>query len=101
MGGESPETLPPRHSLSFNHQVVHLMRTISMKSIVIPALGALFVSSVYLFAADAPPPSDGATDATAALQQLLDTAGKNGGEVRLPAGQYLLKGSIQVPPGVT
>jgi len=67
----------------------------------------LFVTvTVLLFArfgmAEEPTPAfgDGVTDATAPIQQLLDAAAKSGGEVRLPPGQYLLKGSLTVPTGV-
>jgi hypothetical protein len=46
--------------------------------------------------------ADGKTDDTAAIQQMLDDAGKNGGgEVNLPAGQYLVNGSLKIPEGVT
>jgi hypothetical protein len=48
-----------------------------------------------------PIPNDGVTDATAAIQSALDAAGKSGGVVDLPPGQYLLAGAITVPPGVT
>jgi Pectate lyase superfamily protein len=44
---------------------------------------------------------DGITDATQPIQQLLDAASAHGGEVFLPPGQYLLKGTITVPRGVT
>jgi hypothetical protein len=44
---------------------------------------------------------DGARDATAAIQQQLEEAGKTGGRVLLPAGRYRVQGSLRVPPGVT
>jgi len=45
---------------------------------------------------------DGATDATAALQQALDAAGKaGGGVVDVPKGNYLFRGHLSVPGGVT
>ena len=44
--------------------------------------------------------ADGATDDTHAIQKALDTAGKNGGIVFLPAGRYLVAGSLHIPPGV-
>ncbi|MCX8052799.1 MAG: glycoside hydrolase family 55 protein [Armatimonadetes bacterium] len=44
--------------------------------------------------------ADGATDDTAAIQKACDEAGKLGGVVNIPAGRYLVKGSIKVPPGV-
>ena len=47
------------------------------------------------------PPSDGKTDATGAIQQLLDNQRAAGGEVVLPAGQYLIAGSLTVPQGVS
>jgi hypothetical protein len=43
---------------------------------------------------------DGKTDDTSAIQVLLDAAGKTGGEVVLPPGQYLLRGNLKVPTGV-
>jgi hypothetical protein len=43
---------------------------------------------------------DGKTDDTAAVQKALDTAAKQGGTVQLPAGKYLVSGSLIVPPGV-
>ncbi len=44
---------------------------------------------------------DGVTDDTAAIQAALDAAGKEGGKVVLPAGRYLVKGSLRIPPGVS
>jgi hypothetical protein len=44
---------------------------------------------------------DGSADATAAIQQSLDSAAQTGGSVRLPPGRYLVKGSLRIPPGVT
>ncbi|MDW5595039.1 glycosyl hydrolase family 28-related protein [Conexibacter stalactiti] len=44
---------------------------------------------------------DGTTDATAAIQRALDaTARRGGGIAYLPAGRYLLAGSLTVPSGV-
>jgi len=45
--------------------------------------------------------ADGASDDTAAIQRALDEAAKTGGRVLLPSGRYLVKGSLDVPPGVT
>lgn len=46
--------------------------------------------------------ADGKTDCTKAFQQALDyVAGKGGGIAAVPAGQYLFKGSLIFPPGVT
>ncbi len=44
--------------------------------------------------------ADGKTDDTAAIQKALDAAAKQGGVVRLPAGKYLVAGSLKIPPGV-
>jgi len=44
--------------------------------------------------------ADGMTDDTAAIQKALDEAAKAGQEVRLPAGRYLVSGSLRIPPGV-
>ena len=43
---------------------------------------------------------DGITDDTAAIQRSLDAAAKTGGRVCLPPGNYLVRGSLAVPPGV-
>ncbi|MGD9518447.1 MAG: glycosyl hydrolase family 28-related protein [Armatimonadota bacterium] len=53
-------------------------------------------------AADLATLGDGKTDATAAIQAILDSAAeKGGGEVSVPAGQYAIRGSLHVPRGVT
>ena len=44
--------------------------------------------------------ADGKTDDTAAIQKALDAAAKQGGVVRLPAGKYLVAGSLKIPEGV-
>jgi hypothetical protein len=44
--------------------------------------------------------ADGKTDDTAAIQKAMDAAGKLGGVVRLPAGKYLVAGSLKIPVGV-
>ncbi len=44
--------------------------------------------------------ADGKTDDTAAIQKALDVAAKQGGAVRLPAGKYLVAGSLKIPEGV-
>ncbi|GMW00890.1 MAG: hypothetical protein AMXMBFR84_20270 [Candidatus Hydrogenedentota bacterium] len=44
---------------------------------------------------------DGSTDATAAFQKALDTAGGSGGVVRVPLGNYLIAGTLSVPADVT
>jgi len=73
-----------------------------MKQSLLMALAALIFSTRILTAEEATPAyGDGITDATAPIQQLLDAAAKSGGEVRLPPGQYLLKGTLTVPSGVS
>jgi len=44
--------------------------------------------------------ADGTTDDTAAIQRAIDEAAKQGGQVYLPPGRYLVKGSLTVPSGV-
>ncbi len=44
--------------------------------------------------------ADGVTDDTASIQKACDEAAKLGGVVNIPAGKYLVKGSIKIPPGV-
>lgn len=43
---------------------------------------------------------DGKTDDTRALQAALNAIGKSGGTLELPAGQYLVGGSLVIPTGV-
>ena len=43
----------------------------------------------------------GGKDCTALFQQLLDEAGKIGGQLLLPPGKFLVAGSIELPEGVT
>lgn len=45
--------------------------------------------------------ADGKTDDTAAVQAALNAAAKTGGTVFLPAGQYLIAGSLTIPTGVS
>src|SRR5690606_22453464 len=46
--------------------------------------------------------ADGQTDATAAVQAALDAAGEaDGGRVFVPAGIYMLRGTLNVPDAVT
>lgn len=45
--------------------------------------------------------ADGKTDSTTAIQTALDAAAKPGGKVYLPPGKYLVKGSLNVPAGVS
>jgi len=48
------------------------------------------------------PAGDGTNDQTAVFQRLLDEAGKaGGGGVEVPAGKYVIKGTLSVPAGVT
>jgi hypothetical protein len=44
---------------------------------------------------------DGKTDDTQAFQKALDEAGKKGGIVFVPAGDYLIKSHLLIPPNVT
>ncbi len=44
---------------------------------------------------------DGTADTTSQLQSALDQAAKAGGQVQLPPGRYLVKGTLRIPPGVT
>lgn len=44
---------------------------------------------------------DGVTDDTAAFQKALDETGANGGIVRVPAGNYLIKTHLSIPANVT
>ena len=44
--------------------------------------------------------ADGRTDDTAAIQAAIDKAAVKGGVVYLPAGRYLVRGSLDVKPGV-
>jgi hypothetical protein len=73
-----------------------------MKRNILWATAAFLFSTRFIVAEESTPAfGDGVTDATGPIQQLLDAAAPSGGEVRLPPGQYLLKGSLTVPAGVT
>lgn len=63
----------------------------------------LFGLTAPAFAVDKPAGvvGDGVADDTAAIQAALGAAGKSGGEVFLPPGQYRIAGSLRVPTGVT
>ncbi|MFA6563081.1 MAG: glycosyl hydrolase family 28-related protein [Verrucomicrobiia bacterium] len=51
---------------------------------------------------DAGAVGDGKTDHTVVFQRLLDDAGRaGGGVVDVPAGRYVIKGTLSVPAGVT
>ena len=80
-------------------------------SLLLLTLGTLFTMA---YADNAPDPlvaasvlefgavPDGKTDCAKAFQTALDAvAAKGGGILAVPAGQYLFKGSLTVPPGVT
>lgn len=45
--------------------------------------------------------ADGKTDDTAAFEQALDATSKKGGIVLVPAGDYLIAGSLKIPANVT
>jgi len=45
--------------------------------------------------------ADGKTDNTVFFQQAIDSAAVKGGRVYIPAGQWLIKGSVKVKPGVS
>jgi hypothetical protein len=80
----------------------------------IPVLAVLSLLAAPRFPAAEPAPAapsridpapfgvkaDGTTDDTAAIQKALDSAGKAGGIVGLPAGKYRVEGSLRIPPGV-
>ena len=76
------------------HWFNELILCVSILMVIIPA--------ATFGAEPAPPvPNDGTTDVTAPLQALIDEAAKTGGEVYLPPGLYLVKGSLLLPTGVT
>src|SRR4051794_32970965 len=63
-----------------------------------PPVAPAFVADVRQFGAK----GDGATDDTAAFQAAIDAAARAGGGVaHVPAGKYLIKTHLSVPPGVT
>jgi len=61
-----------------------------------PATAPVYTASVLDHGAKA----DGATDDTAAFQAALDAATAKGGSVFVPAGTYLVAGSLSIPQGV-
>ncbi len=64
---------------------------------------AMLLNASFAVAGEAIPglKRDDNTDKTVALQQALDAAAKAGGTVSLPAGRYLIAGSVRIPPNVT
>src|ERR1035437_8795903 len=74
---------------------------ISLCSLTVVAAAAATDQSGVLSEKDAGARGDGTNDDTAALQMMLDAAGKNGGVVSLGPERYLVKGSLHIPPGVT
>jgi hypothetical protein len=83
---------------ALEHRRIKYFKLAAMKLLLLTLLLALPV-----FAAEKPGgvKGDGQTDDTAALQAALDAAGKTGGVVELPSGQYLIAGALKVPTGVT
>ena len=78
------------------------MKQIILLVVAVLVLAALLFSARFTPAKKpAPAFDDGVTDATGPIQKLLDVAAKSGGEVLLPPGLYLLKGSLTIPAGVT
>ena len=74
--------------------VCGLIAAVSASGQPVPVANAQFDAAEYGTKAD------GKNDDTAAIQRALDAAGKKGGVVSLPAGNYLVGGSLRIPPGV-
>jgi len=55
----------------------------------------------YLSVLDFGAKADGETDDTTAIQSAIDKAAETGGQVLLPAGRYLVAGSLNIKKGVT
>ncbi len=79
------------------------MNTNKLILVLLPLVFATMPLQSSAYAAQQPPSiaADGTTDDTASLQAALDQAGVKGGEVVLGPGQYLVKGSLSIPTGVT
>ncbi len=61
-----------------------------------------FAADFVVDAVDKGVPHDGVTDATDALQSVMDTcADRGGGIVRLPTGDYIFRGHLEIPSNVT
>ncbi len=86
------------------------MRTISIFRTLVPVLA--FAATAESEAATGTPAAscsvmdygakaDGKTDDTASFQKALSAAATKGGTVSVPAGTYLIAGSLTVPQGVT
>ncbi|GMV64510.1 MAG: hypothetical protein AMXMBFR75_03160 [Candidatus Hinthialibacteria bacterium] len=69
--------------------------------ICVVALALMPVSALALSVADFGAVGDGQTDNTAAFSKALAQAGQNGDIVQVPAGQYVIRGTLSVPDGVT
>src|SRR3954470_24359707 len=76
------------------------MRTLLL-AIVLIARCAYAADPIALNVRDFGAKGDGQTDDTAAFQKALDTAGKDGSRVFVPAGKFLIKGQLNVPDFVT
>jgi len=72
----------------------------TVRSLLIVTALAVLVLVLFYIRTKPSIPADGVTDATAAIQKQLDTMATTGGNVVLPPGQYLIKGSLKIPKGV-
>ena len=67
--------------------------------LVVPSRGAMAAEAINVL--DFGAVGDGKTDCTAAFQQALDRAGKEGDPVQVPGGHFRFAGHLRVPSGVT
>jgi hypothetical protein len=95
---------------TLNTNIAHALVIVGtvMTSLIIVVCGAFAgeqtaaPASAHWNVKDAGAAGDGKTDHTAAFQRLLEEAGRaGGGIVDVPAGQYVIKGTLSVPAGVT
>jgi polygalacturonase len=79
------------------------MGAIAISGIIIAFImaGSAWAANPQIDVKDFGAKGDGKTDDTLAFQKALDQAGKMGGIVLVPPGQYRLDGVISVPEGVT
>lgn len=64
-------------------------------------LGTVAMYNAQSLDIDLTPFVDGSRDATTLIQAMLDGAAKQGGQILLPPGRFLISGRLAIPEGVT
>jgi hypothetical protein len=83
-------------SAKTTNQIFSMLKNIPILLFLVPV-----ISLQHLPAQSTEPlPSDGKNDATVAIQSRLSSLAAAGGTLVLPAGQYLITGTLRIPKGV-